>query len=133
FSGNYGYIGLGEKFPYFAGSNNGVNWSEFSAISLNLRVPIFSGFANRAKTRQAQIEIDRLNVDIADTKLALQLDAENAYTQIKNAIITLNAQEANQKLAQDVLRNVENNYNNGLATLTDLLDAETSYADAQNS
>ena len=35
-------------------------------------------------------------------------------------------------LAKEVLTNVENNYNNGLATLTDLLDAENSFADAQN-
>lgn len=133
FSANYGYLGLGTKFPYFAGQNNGVTWSDFSSLSLNLRVPIFSGFSTRAKVRKAQNQIDQLEVDIQDTKLGLQLGVENAYTQMKNAIITLNAQEANQKLAQEVLMNVENNYKNGLANLTDLLDAETSYADAQNS
>lgn len=133
FSANYGYLGLGDKFPYFAGKNNGVNWSDFSALSLNLKVPIFSSFSTRAKVRKAQIEIDKLNVDIADTKLALHLGLENAHTGIKNSIMTLQAQEANQKLAKEVLANVENNYKNGLATLTDLLDAETSYADAQNS
>ena len=31
-----------------------------------------------------------------------------------------------------MLDNIENNYKNGLASLTDLLDAENSYADAQN-
>ena len=36
------------------------------------------------------------------------------------------------ELARQVLENVENNYKNGLASLTDLLDAENSYADAQN-
>ena len=36
-------------------------------------------------------------------------------------------------LAQEVLTNIENNYKHGLASLTDLLDAETSFADAQNS
>lgn len=133
FSANYGYLGLGDKFPYFAGKNNGVSWSDFSALSLNLRVPIFSGFGTRAKVRKAQNQIDQLNVDINDAKLGLQLGMENAYTQMKNAIITVSAQDANQKLAQEVLVNVENNYKNGLANLTDLLDAETSYADAQNS
>lgn len=133
FSANYGYLGLGDKLPYFAGKNNGVNWSDFSAFSLNLRVPIFTGFSTRSKVRQAQNQIDKLNVDIQDTKLGLQLNAHNAYTQMKNAIITLKSQEANQKLAKEVLENVENNYKNGLANLTDLLDAETTYADAQNS
>jgi outer membrane protein len=133
FSANYGYYGLGTKFPYFAGKNNGVNWSDFSGLSLNLRVPIFAGFANKARVKQAQNQIEQLDVDIQDAKLGLMLGVENAYTQMKNAILTLQSQEENKKLAKEVLENVENNYKNGLANLTDLLDAETSYSDAQNS
>jgi outer membrane protein TolC len=37
------------------------------------------------------------------------------------------------KLAAEVYTSTQNNYNNGLATLTDLLNAETSLVDAQNS
>ena len=36
------------------------------------------------------------------------------------------------KLAQEVFFNTQNNYNNGLATLTDLLNAETSLTEANN-
>jgi outer membrane protein TolC len=36
------------------------------------------------------------------------------------------------KLAQEVFTNTQNNYNNGLATLTDLLNAETSLTEANN-
>lgn len=129
---NYGYMGMGSQFPWFSGSERGVNWSNFSGIGLNLRVPIFTGFATRAKINQAQIEIDKFRADLEDTKLALSMATENAYTQINNSLITLNTQKANMDLAKDVLNNIENNYNNGLATLTDLLDAETSYSDAQN-
>ncbi len=133
FTANYGYMGLGEQFPYFATPAQGVNWSNFSSLGLNLRVPLFTGFSNKSKVQQAQIEIEKYEADKNDTKLALELASENAYTQIKNALITLNTQKANMKLAKDVLDNIENNYKNGLATLTDLLDAETSYSDAQNS
>lgn len=131
-SANYGYMSLGNRFPYFAGPAQGVNGSDFSAISLNLRVPIFSGFATRSKIRQAQVDIDKFEADLADTKLALNMAVENAYTQINNSVITLRSQKSNMELAQQVLDNVENNYKNGLASLTDLLDAENSYADAQN-
>lgn len=131
-SANYGYLSFGQRFPYFAGPSQGVNGSDFSAISLNLRVPIFSGFATRSKIRQAQIDIDKFEADLADTKLALDMAVENAYTQINNAVITLGSQRSNMELANEVLKNVENNYKNGLASLTDLLDAENAYADAQN-
>lgn len=131
-SANYGYLSLGDRFPYFAGPEKGVNGSDFSAISLTLKVPIFSGFATRSKIRQAQVDIDKFEAELADTKLALDLAVENAYTQINNSVITLNSQQSNMELAQQVLDNVENNYKNGLASLTDLLDAENSFADAQN-
>lgn len=132
FSANYGYMGIGENLPYFAGAAQGVNWSNFSALSLNLRIPIFAGFRNRALINQADIQIRKFEADYQDAKLGLSLAIENAYTQINNSLMTLNSQKANMNLAREVLSNVENNYKNGLASLTDLLDAETSYADAQN-
>lgn len=129
---NYGYMGLGSQFPYFAKAEQDVNWSDFSAIGLTLRVPIFSGFATKAKVKQAQIEIERFEADLQDTRLALALASENAHTQLANSLITLSAQKENSALAESVLENVEHNYKNGLASLTDLLDAENSYADARN-
>lgn len=129
---NYGYMGMGEQLPFFAGNTPDVNWSNFSGIGVSLKVPIFSGLANKAKAKQAQIEIQKFQIDLQDTKLALNLEFENAYTQIKNSLISLNTQKSNLSLAKNVLNDVENNYKNGLASLTDLLDAETSYSDAQN-
>lgn len=129
---NYGYLGIGDKFPWFQ-SYPGAYWSDYSSIGLNLSIPIFNGGSIRAKTKQAQIEIDKLEVDKRDTRLALDLDLRNAITQLNNSLITLNTQKENVNLAKEVLSNVENNYKFGLASLTDLLDAETSFADSQNS
>lgn len=128
---NYGYLGIGEEFPWFQ-SYPGAYWSDYSAIGLNLNIPIFNGGSVRSKTKQAQIKLDMLEADKKDTRLALDLAYKNAATQINNSIITVNSQKENVTLAKDVLANVENNYKNGLSSLTDLLDAETSYADAQN-
>ncbi|MGJ1197245.1 TolC family protein [Sphingobacterium spiritivorum] len=126
---SYGYAGFGQKFPLV--NNNGV-WANFASIGVNLSFPIFNGFSTRSKVRQAQIDIDKLDVDIADKKLSLMTDANNAQKQLKNSLLNINMQKANMELAKEVLSNVENNYKNGLATLTDLLDAEKAYAEAQN-
>ncbi|MCZ2128752.1 MAG: TolC family protein [Bacteroidia bacterium] len=128
---NYGYLSMGDEFPYFTNSN-GINRSDFASVSLNLRIPIFTGFNLHSKTMQAEIAIQKFEADLLDTKLALSIAAENAYTQIKNALITLNEQEANMKLAEQVLHDIENNYRNGLASLTDVIDAQNAYANAQN-
>lgn len=131
-SSSYSYQGLSNTFPIFKGKESGVNWFGVAALGLNLRVPIFNGFATKARVRQADIEIKKLNEDISQTKLSLNLAYANAKTQINNSIITLNNQRENSRLAQQVYFNTQNNYNNGLATLTDLLDAENSLTESQN-
>lgn len=131
-SGNYSYMGMGNKVPLFKGQSQGVNWFDVAAVSLNLRIPIFNGFATRSRVRQADISLKKLNEDIENTSLALNLAHENAKTQINNSIITLNSQRENVQLAEEVYFNTQNNYNNGLASLTDLLNAETSLTEANN-
>jgi outer membrane protein TolC len=131
-SGNYAYQGLGNKFPWFKGGSAGVNWFDYASVGLNLKVPIFNGFATRARVRQADVSIRSLKEDMAKTNLSLNLQYENAKTTINNNIIILNNQQENVILAQKVFDNTRNNYNNGLAPLTDLLDAETSLTQAQN-
>jgi outer membrane protein len=128
----YNYIGQGPEVPLFAKPADGVYWSDYSAIGLNLKVPIFTGFGTRAKVRQADVDIRTLQEDIKDTQLSLDLDYINAKTQIENNIITIGNQKENMRLAGDILKNTKNNYLQGLASLTDLLDAENASLEAQN-
>lgn len=130
FTGNFGYLGMGNVFPTFG--SDGFKWSNFSGLGLNLSIPIFNGGATRSRIRQADIELRKTAVDIQDAKLGLSLANENAKTQIKNSLLTINTNRSNVDLAKEVLDNTNNNYQNGLATLTELLDAENAYADAQN-
>ncbi|MBZ4042767.1 TolC family protein [Flavobacterium hibisci] len=128
----YNYIGQGPELPWFAKPKDGVYWSDFSSIGLNLRIPIFTGFGTRAKVRQADIEIRSLQEDMKDTKLSLDLDYKNAMTQINNNLVTIENQKENMRLASEILSNTKNNYLQGLASLTDLLDAENANQEAQN-
>lgn len=132
-TGNYSYQGLGEKFPLSgAKPAEGLFWTDYATIGLNLNIPIFTGFRTRSQVRQAQNQLDVLEVDMKETEQALNLAFENARTQINNSVITIENQRENVKLAQDVLDNTNNNYINGLATLTDLIEAENALADAKN-
>ena len=129
---NYNWQGLGEKFPLTNGSSKGVMWSDYSAIGLGINIPIFNGFATKAKVQQNQIDIDKLEIDIKDTKLGLDQAYQNAKAQIENSLATLESQKANVKLAEDVLADTKSNYQYGLATLTVLLEAENSLVQAKN-
>ncbi len=128
----YNYLGQGPEVPFFAKPADGVYWSDYSAIGLNLKVPIFTGFGTRAKVRQADVSIRSLQEDIKDTQLGLDLDYRNAKAQIDNNLVTIKNQKENMRLAGDILKNTKNNYLQGLASLTDLLDAENASLEAQN-
>ncbi|THF48434.1 TolC family protein [Flavobacterium supellecticarium] len=129
---NYNYIGQGPVMPLGAKPADGVYWSDFSAIGLNLRIPVFTGFATRSKVRQADISLQKIEEDLKDSQLALGLEFENAKSQLNNSLITINNQKENVTLAQEVFSNTKNNYVNGLASLTDLLDAENALTEAKN-
>ncbi len=131
-SGSYNYIGQGPEMPLFAKPIDGVYWSDFASIGLSLRVPIFTGFGTKARVKQANTAIKSLQVDIDNTKLALDMAFENSKKQIENSLITIENQKDNVKLAQEVFANTNNNYTQGLASLTDLLDAENALVEAQN-
>jgi outer membrane efflux protein len=64
--------------------------------------------------------------------LAMDLAYENARSQLTNNLLTIDSQKENVKLAEEVLLNTQNNYRQGLASLTDLLEAERSLSDAKN-
>lgn len=128
----YNYIGQGPEMPLFAKPSDGVYWSDYSAIGLSLNVPIFTGFGTRARVRQADVDIRSVQQDIIDTQLGLDLDYQNAKAQIENSLITIKNQKENTGLAEEILSNTKNNYMQGLASLTDLLDAENAYIEAQN-
>lgn len=125
---DFGWSGFGDGFPI--GGN--FSWPTTSSIGLNLSIPIFTGGTTKARINMANIQIRQTQVDLEDTKLGLSLANNNAKTQIKNSLLTINTNRSNVSLAKEVLNDTENNYKNGLATLTELLDAETAYAEAQN-
>lgn len=130
-SGNYTYSSQNDSFDFLNSSSTAIGFGS-SAIGLTLRVPIFNGFLTRAKIRQADVAISKAKQDRLETNNALNFAFENAKLQLRNSLTTINAQKKNAALAEEIYKSTQNNYNNGLASLTDLLDTETSLTKAQN-
>lgn len=130
--GNYAWQGTGKTFPIFQGKNQGVYWSDYANVGLQLNIPIFNGFQIKSKVDQAKLELESLEQDLKDTKLGMDLQYQNAKAQIENSLEAIKSQKANVELAETVLNNTKSNYQYGLAPLTDLLDAENSLVQAKN-
>lgn len=125
-SANYSQNYMGDHFY-------GETYHHFpvSMASLNLRIPIFTGMSKSAKIKKASLEIEK---SLRDEKMLVQSltmgynNASMAMIQNRN---TIDAQKRNKDLAQDVLDVTENNYNEGIASLSDLLNASSSLIQAQ--
>jgi outer membrane protein TolC len=131
-SANYGFLGQGEKMPWWNGKENGVFWSDMASIGLNVRVPIFNGFATKSRVELSMIEIEKARADLRETQLGLDLQHKNAVTELENNMTMISMQEENVVLAEQVLSNTRSNYQHGLATLNDILDAERDLTEAKN-
>ena len=129
-NGNYSYQGLSDEFPYTAGDQ--ANWFDVASIGLALRIPIFNGFSTSSKIQQSKIANLKIQEDIALTTNQLNFAVTNAKNQMENSLITLNIQKENVELAREVAASIKVNYNNGLASLNDLLSSETSLTESEN-
>lgn len=129
---NISTTGQSNKFDLFK-KNGTAFYYDASAIGLTLKVPVFNGFATRSRIRQANVDLRKADIDLSNTTNALNLAYENAKIQLRDNINTINAQRQNVALAQEIYNSTQNNYNNGLAALTDLLDTENALTAAQNS
>jgi len=127
---NYIYNTQSNRFNLY--SSKALNY-DMSAITLTLNVPIFDGFARRSRVRQADVEIQKNYQEIKNSSNSLKMAYENANNQLKNSLTTIETQEKNKALAEEVFYSTQNNYQNGLASLTDLLTSETDLVAAQNS
>lgn len=128
---SYSYTGMSDRFDLYK-SGGTAFWYEAMDIGVALRIPVFNGFATRSRVRQAKVDVLENQADQQNLIQSLNMENENAKLQIRNSINTIKSQEANVRLANDVYTSTQNNYKNGLATLTDLLDAESSLTDAKN-
>ena len=126
FSGNYSqnYMGdhfYGETFHHFP----------VSMLSINMRMPIFTGMSKNAKIKKAGLELEKSLRDERMLVQSLTMGYDNALMQMERNKKTFDSQRRNKDLAHEVLQVTESNYNEGLATLSDFLNASSSEIQAQ--
>ena len=102
-----------------------------SMVSVNLRMPLFTGMSKTAKIKKAGLEMEKAIHDERMLAQSLTMGWNNARMQMEQNRATINSQKRNRELAADVLRVTESNYNEGLANLSDVLNASSSLVQAQ--
>lgn len=128
-SGHYTYLSQSNDFNLY--SKKALNY-DMAAISLNLSIPIFDGLARKAKISESKIQLKQLEQEIEKTESAVDMAYRNAQLKIKNNLEIIQSQYDNKELARKVYDITHKNYKLGLASLTDVINAETELRTAEN-
>lgn len=113
--------------PVFKGHN------DMNTIGLSLSMPIFTSGSNYSKIKQAQLKKAQLEEDILKTKDLLTVSYNNAYLEFQTAQNMLAAQRENKALALKVYHQTSLLYNEGMASMADLLNVNSDFLQADNS
>lgn len=106
-------------------------WSTNSYIGLNISVPIFSGFARDANLRKARLQLQQTQNQIENLKNSIDNDVEQAQNKFKTDVLTMDFQKKNMQLAESVYNQTKKKYESGLASNTDITNAQTDLVAAQ--
>ncbi|MBK7691180.1 MAG: TolC family protein [Bacteroidetes bacterium] len=101
------------------------------AFVLSATMPLYDGGTRLAKMNQARINILKNENDMIAFKQAVDLESNNAKTQLRNSIMSLENQNKNIELAQKVYSIAQKKYKEGVGTNIEILQAETALKDAQ--
>jgi outer membrane protein len=107
------------------------SWFGYAAVGFNLRIPIWNSFRTPAQIKQAQYTLANARENLKLTKSTVELQQVNAETQWRNAQTNLESNRQNIQLAKDLRDVTQLQYTQGTATLTDVLNADYSYKEAE--
>lgn len=94
-------------------------------VGVKAGVPISAFYQNKHKKQEAKINLERQEIEHADTKDQVRQEVKAAYLRYTEALTRISVANDNITQAKENFRIVNNTYFNQLSLLTDLLDAET--------
>lgn len=125
---SYTAQGQGEKFI----TNNSTFWLKNSLVGLNLSVPIFDGFQRKYKIQQEKLTLRKVDNSIADLKQVIDLQQTISQESLKSALLNLDAQQRNVKLAENVYNTTKKKFESGIGSSFEVLQADTDWQTAQS-
>lgn len=121
-----------DKFENYFHTHPTNKWYNHTYLGLQLNVPIFDGLAKRNKSRKVAAQYTQLQTTIADTEKKLQTQYQNSLNDWHNNIRNAERQRENYRLAESVYLVTSDQYKEGVASMSDLLQDEMRMTEAQN-
>ena len=125
---SYGYNTSSSEYDLFFNSNR---WKNFGTVGLQIIVPIFDGFNKRSKINRSKIVVQQVENQIKFLERSIDLQINQNFIELKNAIESLNVSKENLVLANDVYNVSEKKYKEGVGSNLEVLDSNNALKIAQ--
>ncbi|MBB6611597.1 TolC family protein [Pontibacter sp. Tf4] len=96
-----------------------------SGVGLQVSLPIFQGTRRWQNVKIAQLEEQRLDVTIEDTRRALNTEYQTALANYKSDLTEWKTLQSNLQMAEEVYEIIKLQYDEGVKAYVDLIVAET--------
>ena len=116
---------------YDLDSGDARRYEDSWVAGVSVELDVFDGFLTRGKVAEARANLAAAHDALRKTELSLELEAKEAQLNLNEAQSRLATTERVVAQAQESLQITKERYGNGLALLTQLLDAETALTAAR--
>ncbi len=99
---------------------------------LAVRIPIFHWGEGRKKTRRARLDLENARLDLERNSRLMDLEAQQAIRNVEDGYRFIEAAAVALRQAEESLRVMQNRHAASMASLTDLLDAQAQWQQAQS-
>ena len=106
-------------------------WYGGAGAGVRLKIPIFDGFRVHNKAWVYKLEEEKLEEDQRQVNEGKSLEFRQAREQLGTSLRTLRSQSDNVALAREITEKLVLQYREGVASLTDLLNAQTALSEAE--
>jgi outer membrane protein TolC len=107
-------------------------WYNTSQVGVSINIPIFDGFQKKYKIQQSKLTLEKLENTLDQAKKGIDMEKTIAKNTLSNAILNMDMQEENMKLAQKVYDTEKKKYENGLGSSFNILQSDTDLQQAQS-
>ncbi len=110
---------------------SGGDWFDISALTLQLHIPIFNGFATNARIAKARLSLQQTINQREALKINIDNEVQAAKNNFTTALNNLSFQEKNIKLAEEVYEQTKKKFEAGTGSQTEINTAQTDLKMAQ--
>lgn len=120
-------MGNGTTVPYTQEFRDGIG-----IAMLAVKIPIFHWGESRKKLHKARYELDNAQLELQRNMRLMSIEAQQAVQNVEDGYRMIHTAESGLRQAEENLRVMRNRYAAAMSPLTDLLDAQSQWQQAQS-